>query len=335
MRLSPSRVFVTALALSLALVSRSSFADKPEPPSPDRLRSAAQEFDEGRRLFQEKQYSDAAVHFENAYHDAPSGGAIRAAVRARVEAKEEARAATLASIALRTTENDPATTKFLNSVVEGARPKLLELRITCEAPCEIALDGKLVSLSADTTFHIFVSPGAHQGAASFVGRTATATGFSVEGVAGQSRDIALVAKPEPPPEAVPGARRTPSEPDTPPPSRRPLSKAFFFTGLGLTIAAGGATAVSGALTLSTPGTDQVRRDCAGLDSSCTTYQAGKDAELRTNIFLGVTVGLAVVTTVFAFFTDFSGKKPSGPSATVAANARTLGLPTILRNGISF
>lgn len=331
--LRPSRIVATAVAVWLVVLSNRSFADKPEPPTPERLRSAAQEFDEGRRLFQEKQYSDAAAHFENAYHDAPSGGAIRAAVRARVEAKEEARAATLAAIALRTSENDVATTKFLNGVVEAAKPKLLALRITCEAPCEIALDGKLVSLSADTTFHIFVSPGAHQGAASFVGRAAPATAFSVEGAAGQSREIALVAKPEP--VAGPHPHGVPFEgdplPPPPPPSRKPLSKAFFFTGLGLTVAAGGATIVSGALTLSTPGTDQVRRDCAGLDSSCATYQDGKSAELRTNIFLGVTVGLAVVTTIVAFLTDFSGAPPS--KAPVQGQPRTL--PTLLRSGIPF
>lgn len=309
-------------------VSRAAFADGP---SPDRLRSAAQEFDEGRRLFQEKQYSDAAVHFENAYHDAPSLGAIRAAVRARVEAKEEARAATLAAIALHSvaaagaTDADAAAAKYFTGVVDGARPKLLELRISCANPCEIALEGKLVSLGPDTSWRVFVLPGAHQGAASFVGKTSPATDFVAEGAAGQVREIALVAKPEPvqPPSAPAPTTTTKTLELPPPPRRKPLSKAFFFTGLGLTVAAGGATAVSGALALSSPGTDQVKRDCAGLDTSCATYQDGKSAELRTNILLGVTIGLAAITTVIVFFTDFSGSSPSKGTATGAGRRAPL------------
>lgn len=322
------------LSVAWLALSSAAFADKPEAPpvSPDRLRSASQEFDEGRRLFQEKQYSDAAAHFENAYHDAPSAGAIRAAVRARVEAKEDARAATLAAIALRGIEADAPTTKYFTGVVEAARPKLLELRISCASPCEVALDGKLVSLGPDTSWRIFAQPGAHQGAASFVGRTAAATDFATEGAAGQTREVFLVPKPEPP-APLPSKPLGPNAPvpDAPPPSRKPLSKAFFFTGLGLTVASGGATAVSGALAMSSPGTDQVKRDCAGLDASCATYQDGKSAELRTNILLGVTIGFAVVTTVLVFFTDFSGKSPAKGTVKGLAPGPGRGIP----NGFSF
>lgn len=329
---------VAAFVLALSLGAGSAYADKPArpapsaPPSPERLRSAAQEFDEGRRLFQEKQYSEAAAHFENAFHDAPSTGAIRAAVRARVEAKEEARAATLAALALSTMEADAQTSKYFTQVVEGARPKLLELVLTCEVACEIAIDGKLVSLEPSTSFSIFVLPGAHRGAASFVGRTASATEFEVDGAQGQSRSLALEPKPEPAPRpreagGEPEGGGTRNGPTQPTEARKPLPKALFFTGLGLTVAAGATTVVSGILTLSTPGEDRVRKDCAGLDTSCTTYQDGKGAELRTNIFLGVTIGLAVVTTAIAFFTDFKGKPANSrvTASTSVLTASALGL----------
>jgi hypothetical protein len=69
---------------------------------------------------------------------------------------------------------------------------------------------------------------------------------------------------------------------------------------------GAGTIVSGVDAKNNPGVDAVRRDCAGQGDSCPTYQRGLQAQLRTNILLGATAGLAVVTAVVGvFFTEWS------------------------------
>src|SRR6185295_5682578 len=81
---------------------------------------------------------------------------------------------------------------------------------------------------------------------------------------------------------------------------------------GATVAAAGFTAWSGIDAKNNPGVDAVRRDCVGKGESCPTYQQGKDAELRTNVLLGVTGGLALGTAVVGlFFTQWS-KPPQRP-----------------------
>ena len=87
---------------------------------------------------------------------------------------------------------------------------------------------------------------------------------------------------------------------------RPLGPAVFFVAAGVTVAAGAATIVSGIATQNDPGPDAVRRECAGQGPSCPLYQEGQDAETRTNILLGATIGAAVVTGVIGlFFTQWS------------------------------
>src|SRR5262249_19605746 len=75
---------------------------------------------------------------------------------------------------------------------------------------------------------------------------------------------------------------------------------------GVTVAAGAATAVSGIATENDPGRDAVRRACAGQGEACALYQKGQDAEMRTNVLLGVTIGAAVATRVIGlFFAEWS------------------------------
>jgi hypothetical protein len=99
-----------------------------------------------------------------------------------------------------------------------------------------------------------------------------------------------------------------------------------------------ATIVSGVAAENDPGADAVRRDCVGLGESCPTYQKGRDAQLRTNVILGVTGVLGVATAVVGvFFTHWSAppaaaraRPQSGaisvvPDLVVGADRRALGL----------
>ena len=68
----------------------------------------------------------------------------------------------------------------------------------------------------------------------------------------------------------------------------------------------GATIASGIDAKNNPGVDAVKRDCAGMDESCATYQKGRDAQFRTNVILGGTIGVGVLTAVVGtFFTRWS------------------------------
>src|SRR6185437_13102512 len=68
-------------------------------PNAERIKTASEEFDKGRRAYLAGAYVEAAIHFENAYHDAPRPEPLRSAIRARMAAHDDARAATLASLA--------------------------------------------------------------------------------------------------------------------------------------------------------------------------------------------------------------------------------------------
>ncbi len=84
---------------------------------------------------------------------------------------------------------------------------------------------------------------------------------------------------------------------------------IFLVGAGLTAVAGGITIWSGLDTQNNPGKDTVREACVGQGEDCPEYQDGLKRQRRTNVLLGVTGGLAVVTGVIGvFFTDWRGKK---------------------------
>jgi hypothetical protein len=86
-------------------------------------------------------------------------------------------------------------------------------------------------------------------------------------------------------------------------------------GVGLTAVAGGLTIASGIDTLHNPGEDAVRRECAGQTESCPAYQKGRDAQLRTNVLIGVTAGVGVVTGVIGLFlTQWTKPAPVRPVA---------------------
>src|SRR6185437_1184988 len=100
------------LVFAVLLGAPSVFAAGGAAPSAERIKSAAAEYDAGRRAFTDQKFEEAAIHFENAYHDAPNAQTLRNAIRARREAKQLARAATLAVIAQERYADDDATVKF-------------------------------------------------------------------------------------------------------------------------------------------------------------------------------------------------------------------------------
>ena len=318
-----ARHLALVLACILAPLARSTPA-RAQAPAPsagsDRVQSAAAEYDAGRRAFMEQKFEEAAVHFENAWHDAPRAEALRNAIRARKEAKQFARAATLAAMGERVYADDVTTMVVVHDTLSESAPKLHKVTLACNPDCGIAADGRAVSVENGTRLTFFLDPGPHDVLVTWSDDRSKA--IKVTGKAGGVEELSLDAPPLPPPPVKPIVVLI--APEKPPPvHEKPLGPVVFFIGAGLTVAGVAGTIVSGLDAQNNPGEDAVRRDCVGLGESCPTYQRGRDAQLRTNILLGATAGVGILTGVVGlFFTQWSS-----PRSRAGANQPGTGRPT--------
>jgi hypothetical protein len=288
----------------------------PQPsPGADLIQFAAREHDLGYRAYLDKEYDEAASHFENAFFAAPNPAELRSAVRARRDAGELARAATLAAIGQRRFPDDPATNKAAVDVIAQARPHVYEIQITSPVEYSIAVDAKVVTAERAKDTRIFVNPGPHELLVSWPDdRNAR---IPIDATEGGSESLKLEAPPiaptppSPPPNepAAPPAHAPPPPPvaTAEPEATKPFGPVVFIAGASLTTVAAGFTIGSGIETVHTPGANAVRQSCVGLGTPCPLYQEGLRAQLRTNILLATTGALALATAVVGvFFTEWSG-----------------------------
>lgn len=268
------------------------------------VRSAAEEYDLGTKAYRNKQYVEAARAFEAAYAHAPNPEALRAAIVARQKSKQTARAATLAALAQKAHDDDDELRKVAVEALKSAS-KLGSFTAKCAPACSVTVDGQLASVIDATDVTLYLEPGPHKVRVEW-GSEGKSFEVNAEPGSEHTETVDKPAAPEPPKVEAPPAVIAPPPRVEPERSRKPLPKVVFFLAAGVTVAAGVGTVISGVMTVNDPGVDAVRRDCVGLGTDCETYQRGQRAELRTNVLLGSTIGLAAVTTALAFFTDFSG-----------------------------
>jgi len=318
-----------SLAIATTFVSSLARAADAEP-SAERIKSASEEFDKGRRAYLAGDFAEAAVHFENAYQDAPRPEPLRSAIRARLAAHDDARAATLASLAAVRYGTDAATLSLANATLSDLSGRLLGVSVACDPECGVAADGRVVSVIDARQFVFYLAPGKHDLLVSWAWDRTRAV--SVEGEAGSVRELKLLAPPLPPKPTTVAPSEARLVHFEPPPKRKPLGPTVFFVAAGLTAAGIAATIVSGIAAEHDPGADAVRRDCVGLGSSCPEYQRGKDAELRTNVILAGTAGVGAVTAVIGVFLTQWGRPPASsqsagvlPYVGVASGSVDLGL----------
>jgi hypothetical protein len=176
-----------------------------------------------------------------------------------------------------------------------------------------------------------------------------AKSYTVRLTEGDQRELVVETGPPlpKPPPANEGHREAPIAPralpkvsattdriaDTSHASRKPLGPVVFFTAAGATVIAVGATVISGIDAENNPGPAAVLRDCVGQGTSCAEYQKGVSAQTRTNVLLGVSAGLAALTTVIGvFFTEWSAPNDRAtasvrvsPSVGVDGVAKVIGL----------
>lgn len=282
-----------ALTVATCLVTAAAHAE----PSAEDKRAAQAAFQEGEKAFKAGDYKLAAERFELAYKTAPHYAPLWNAGRAWHRAGELVRAAnTYARYLNEAPANAPDRNKALEGLKElKAKLGALELHATdVEA---VKVDG--VAVDATT---IYVAPGAHV----VEGRTTTTTHEAVrvsQNVgAGEMVSVALV-----PPAATATATTTttPADPGPKPAphERSGLSPVFVYVGGALALGAGGFAVWSGL------DTNKKRDDYLKGSTNQTqdAYDAGKSAELRTNVAIAVAGGLALVTTALAvFLVDWGG-----------------------------
>jgi hypothetical protein len=291
-------------------------------PSAEHIKSAAAEYDAGRRAFTDGKFEEAAIHFENAYHDAPAAQALRFAIRARKQANQLARAATLAIIAQQNYADDEPTQQAVKEVLAEATPKLFKLSVSCDVDCAVAADGRAVSVEDAKRFSVFLQPGPHNVVVSWPGdRTKS---LDVKAREGQALEQSFVAPPMPVvSNNIGGGGGTTL---TEQPSNKPFGPAVFVTLLSLTAVSGGVLIWSGVDTINNPGVDAVRQACQNNQPNCQAlYQQGLDAQTRTNVLIGVTGGLGLLTFVSIFLTQWSHPHKEAPKVEATIGFGTVGL----------
>lgn len=318
---------VAVLAVSVAAGAQDSAL------TPEDVRAAGDEFDQGRKAFTAKEYEQAAEHFESADRHAPSEKTLELAIRSRDKAGQLDRAATLAAMAQTRGYKDDGLKKLAAGILKRAAADYGTITVHCDTPCDVIIGTKLVPGRASTEKTIYLSPG------DYTVRAGWSDGRDASGKAtvatGTPAELSFKEPPKPvEPAQTPAAAPTATSAASPPSGATPgpdqgvkpptgWSPAVFWIGVGATAIAGGVTIWSGIDTQKHPGADTVRNACSSGASNCDSlYQDGRSRQVRTNILAGVTAGLGVVTVVIgAFATNWSGKHAHAQEKPKPATAR--------------
>ncbi len=318
-----ARALICALLVSVALPATAAAQDAQQ------RQAAANAFDRGTTAYLQEDFATAARWFEMANDLAPAAGALMQAIIAHRRAGNELRAATLSLRLIARFPDESAMVDRAQGVIDDLGPQFFRVDVECNAECAVEVDG---TLSSHDSF--FLSPGEeHTVGATFDTGTEQTT---VQGEAGEVRALAFeapegAARLEDPEDEGDGSTTgTGRNPLAGPVDEGPgddggdegggLSPAYFITALVLTAGAGATLAWSGVDTLKAR--DEYEETAMGGDLALARemYDDGQGLELRTNVLIGVTGGLAALTLVFAIVTDWGGggddDDPEAASATL-------------------
>lgn len=257
-------------------------------------RTAARHFADGQKAFAAGDYPHAGDEFEAAYRDRPHHAPLWNAARSWQRAGDEIRAANLFARYLREAPADAPDRDQANASLRALTARLGRIEPHAAGVEKLRLDGKIVDAPV-----VYVAPGEHvaDGEDSGLRVRKVVTVRAGEQV---SVTVALDAKPNPtlgPPKS--GLLTEPA------PSRKPLTPILPAIGGALTAVVGGFTIASGLDTVS-------KRDAFLADKTQDRLDTAFSSQSRTNVLLGTTIGLGVITAVVAvFFTEWSG--PATPS----------------------
>lgn len=276
------RLLCLPLALASALAVHSANAQTAEDP-----KAAGKLFVEGQHAFNTGDYRHAAESFEAAYQKAPRLSPLWNAARAWHRAGEPVKAANLYAMYL---DKAPPGDRDRASSIKAMKEleaKLGRLEIHADGFDAVTVDG----VPLDGT-RLYVSPGSHLVEAKKGDKVARDT---PNATAGATTSVVLVVPEDQP--APPPVVATPE----PKPEKKGLSPAFVAVGGVATGISAGLVIWSGLETIGQRSTFDKTPTQKNLDD-------GRSMETRTNVLIGITLGLAVVTGVLAIFTDWSGGK---------------------------
>lgn len=317
------RPIVVALSASIALASVLPARHADAAPgassgqeSEDDIKAAAKLFGEGQRAYNAGDYRHAAESFEEAYKRAPRLAPLWNAARAWHKAREYARAANLYAKYLKLAPSGAPDRNSATAAMRDLEPRLARLEIHAASFDGVTVDGAPTeALDEQGTAIVYVTPGAHAVEGTAHGKKARETpdvpAGSSTSVVLQVPETPVVVAPVPQPQPPPVAGRS------------GWSPVVVGVGGGLTAVGLGLMIWSGLDTLAQRQTFESAQTQQNLDD-------GRSKQLRTNVFLGVTAGLAALTTVAAiFFVDWKGhKNGTEPSAQVVGVGFGLGSMSI-------
>jgi hypothetical protein len=261
---------------------------------------AAHQFAEGTTAFDRGDFVHAADSFEHAYRLVPHADSLWNAARARQRADDSPRAATLYARYLNEAPADATDRGAASALLASLAARLGRIEVHGSGIEDLVVDER-----RSEEHIIYVSPGAHVVRAvvdgALVSQTPALAAGDVVGLVfeahARDRQAPTGARPNSPP---------PSDPQPPSRSRRHGLSPWFVTGGGaLTGVAVAATVVSGLSTLSA----LHRFDVAPTESN---LAMGQSMQARTNVLLGVSIGLGVMTSATAvWLVDWGGAAQSG------------------------
>jgi hypothetical protein len=275
----------------------------------------------GTSAYRRGDYAAAAREYAAADALAPNPVALQAAIDATVMGDDPVFGTTLLDRARGEPRTDALLTTMLTAEKKFAH-RVGRIRLQCpSAPCLAAIDGA-AAVAGDP---VVVRVGSHA-------VTLEAAGTLVQRVVTVAPDETIVVGPDPAP-PVPTASSLSLPPPTPrspaprPPkptpvaaaSRGGLSPVWFYAGLGVTAVAGAVTIASGVDTSNQHASFE--RTCPGPSSCHDLASSGQNAQLRTNVMLGVTAGLGALTLATVLLVRWHDASLSVGTARVSFDAR--------------
>jgi hypothetical protein len=281
-----ARVVVVSLLFPVLALAQSA--------SPDRESAraeAAKQFEEGAKAFDRGDFVHAADAFELAFGLVPHIDSLWNAARARQRADDLPRAATLYARYLREAPADARDRNVATALLASLEARLGRIEVHGSGIDELVVDERRSQERI-----IYVSPGAHVVRAVVAGAIEQQTPEL-----GPGDVVGLVFEP---PARKPD-RQVPTTLPAPPPPGRVGGSPWLVVGGGiLTGVAVAATIASGVSTLAA-------RDTFDASPTASNLASGQAMQARTNILLGVSIGLGAMTTATAvWLVDWRGSTRS-------------------------
>jgi tetratricopeptide (TPR) repeat protein len=300
--------FVASILVFGLTISLSAIADDAARTSSD-IKRAAAAYDQGRERYRDGEYVEAAEQFEAADDAAPSAEALRLSMLSRKEAGQMARALTHAALALSLYPANAELVEEAQALIDAEGEAFGRVKVTCDSPCELTLDNRLVPGEAAQERLIFVEPGSITMRASWSeGRTETeTTDVYSEGIRELDFYASALAAKEPTTPVVAEAVNEEEKPVAEEAKKRDgWHPAIFWTGFGTTLVSGGVTVFLGINAKNNPGAQAVTDGCVAGDIDCDLLQQGRKNQAMANTALVITGVFGAFTITSAFLTDWGG-----------------------------